>query len=157
MELINNRYRILKYLAQNRIFTSYLVNDINTNHKAMQINILNGEYTDQNLLSFLSENFIKLCNIYHPNIIKLFNFGVIRTLDNNTVNYPQYYYTCEFVDNNCSFTDFILKSSFEKCLDSFIEIAVALNHIHASGLIYDEIILKTYLYIPLKMTWIIIS
>lgn len=140
MELINNRYRILKYLAQNRIFTSYLVNDINTNHKAMQINIVNGEYTDQNLLSFLSENFIKLCNIYHPNIIKLFNFGVIRTLDNTTVNYPQYYYTCEFVDNNCSFTDFILKSSFEKCLDSFIEIAVALNHIHASGLIYDEII-----------------
>jgi hypothetical protein len=50
MELINDRYRVVKNISQNQMVSSYVVADLKRNTKKVQLNILNPELMPSKLL-----------------------------------------------------------------------------------------------------------
>ena len=52
MNLINNRYRIITKLYQDRIKSSYLVSDVISNHDKIQLNIINSDFRSEKLIDF---------------------------------------------------------------------------------------------------------
>ena len=107
MNLINNRYRIVRSLTQNRLLSSYLVSDAMNNHEILQLNIINSEFFFRNSTDFFIEEFITLASIDNINIIKVFKFGLIYSIDNKRLNKNDYFYTNKFIENNMNFNELI--------------------------------------------------
>ncbi len=142
MELVNHRYRIVKNLMQNKLITSYLVSDILDDHKVMQLNILNPEFTPHSLIEFYSSEFISLININNNIIINNYNFNVISYLDNKKSNSNQYYYTCEYIEKPKNLLDHIGNLNVFEIMDVFIEACRAINYLNLKGYLYESINLK---------------
>ena len=105
MEIINNRYRIVECIKQNRVVSSYVVNDIIKNYDTIQLNILNSEYVQKKLIEFYTKEFISLTNLACKNIISVYDFALVNLLDNKKLNDKVYFYTNEYVKNNSSILD----------------------------------------------------
>lgn len=139
MELINNRYRVVATIKQNRLVTSYLVNDIFKNNNSLQLNIINSEYIPKELLQFYTKEFITLTSMEHSNILKLYHFGLVKSIDNKRLANSQYYYTVESSNIHTNIYDIISKLSFDRLLDLFAEICKAVNYIHLKGFFHGSI------------------
>jgi hypothetical protein len=88
MELINNRYRIIKNIRQNRLVSSYAVYDIMKDYEPFQLNIFNKEYIPDSLLDYYINEFRSLANIDSEGIIKVYDFGLVNVVDNKKINMP---------------------------------------------------------------------
>lgn len=139
MNLINNRYRILRSLTQNRLLASYLVSDAVNNHEILQLNIINSEFVYKKTIDFFIDDFISLANIDNTNIVKVFNFGLIYSIDSKKLNNNEYFYTNKYIENNMKFYDFISEVNEHNLLDVFLQICKALNYLHLKGFIYGEL------------------
>jgi diguanylate cyclase (GGDEF)-like protein len=139
MEIINNRYRIVKCIKQNRVVSNYVVTDIIKNYDTVQLNILNSEYIQKELLEFYTEEFSSLTNIACKNITSLYEFSLINLLDNKKLNEKVYFYTNEYVQNNPNILDIVSDMQIEELLDLFIEICKSINYLHLKGFIYSDI------------------
>ena len=145
MEIINNRYRIVKCIKQNRVVSSYVVNDIIKNYDTIQLNILNSEYIQKELIKFYTKEFISLTNLACKNIISVYDFALVNLLDNKKLNDKVYFYTNEYVQDNASILDIVRDMRSEELLDLFIEICQSINYLHLKGFIYGDINLSNIL------------
>jgi diguanylate cyclase (GGDEF)-like protein len=139
MEIINNRYRIVKSIKQNRVVSSYVVNDIIKNYGTLQLNILNSEYIQKELIEFYTKEFTSLTNISCKNITSVYEFSLINLLDNKKLNDKVYFYTNEYVQNSPNILDIVNNMPIEGLLDLFIEVCKGINYLHLKGVIYGEI------------------
>ena len=139
MEIINNRYRIVKCIKQNRVVSSYAVNDIMKNHDTIQLNIINSEYLQKELIEFYTKEVISLTNLACKNITSVYDFDLVKLLDNKKLNDKVYFYTNEYVQNNCSILDIAGEMASEEILDLFIEICQSINYLHLKGFTYGGI------------------
>lgn len=139
MEIINNRYRVVKCIKQNRVVSSYAVNDIIKNYDTIQLNILNSEYLQKGLIEFYTKEFMNLTNLACENIISVYNFDLVNLLDNKKLNDKVYFYTNEYLQNNTSILDIAGHMESEELLDLFIEICQSINYIHLKGFVYGNI------------------
>jgi len=139
VEIINNRYRIVKCIKQNRIVSSYVVTDIIKNFDTVQLNILNSEYIQKELLEFYTKEFPRLTNIACKNITSLYDFSLINLVDNKKLNEKVYFYTNEYVQNSPNILDIVSDMQIEELLDLFIEICKSINYLHLKGFIYGDI------------------
>jgi diguanylate cyclase (GGDEF)-like protein len=139
MEIINNRYRVVKCIRQNRVVSSYVVNDIIKNSDAIQLNILNSEYIQKELIEFYTKEFISLTNLSCKNIASVYEFALVTLLDNKKLNDKVYFYTNEYIENNSSILDIASNMRSEELLDLFIEICQSINYLHLKGFIYGDI------------------
>lgn len=140
MEVINNRYRIVKLLNRNRVYISYLVYDLKAKYKVKKLNIINEKKIPNALIDYYKNDFITLTNINNKNIDNLYNFGIVDLVDNKKLNYERYFYTCDYFDSNIDFKQFILQIKNEdNILNLFMDVCEAFNHIHSKGLTYDEL------------------
>ena len=139
MEIINNRYRIVKCIKQNRVVSSYVVNDIIKNHNTIQLNIINSEYLQKELIQFYTKEFISLTNLACENITSVYDFDLVNLLDNKKLNDKVYFYTNEYVQNKFSILDIAGEMENEEILDLFIEICQSINYLHLKGFIYENI------------------
>ncbi|MCB2290383.1 diguanylate cyclase [Clostridium sp. CS001] len=139
MEIINNRYRIVRCIKQNRIVSSYVVNDIMKNYDTLQLNILNLEYIQKDLIEFYTKEFASLTNIVCQNITSVYEFSLINLLDNKKLNDKVYFYTTEYVQNSLNILDMVTGMQVEELLDLFIEACKGINYLHLKGVIYGEV------------------
>ncbi|MCB2297929.1 diguanylate cyclase [Clostridium tagluense] len=139
MEIINNRYRIVKCIKQNRVVSSYVVNDIIKNYDTVQLNIINSEYLKKELIEFYTKEFISLTNLDCENITSVYDFDLVNLLDNKKLNDKVYFYTNEYVQDNFSILDIAGEMPNEEILDMFIEICQSINYLHLKGFIYSGI------------------
>lgn len=139
MEIINNRYRIVRCIKQNRIVSSYVVNDIIKNYDTLQLNILNSEYIQKELIEFYTKEFGSLTNIACKNITSVYEFSLINLLDNKKLNDKVYFYTNEYVQNSPNILDIVTDMQIEELLDLFIEVCKGINYLHLKGVIYGEV------------------
>ncbi|MBU3146568.1 diguanylate cyclase [Clostridium sp. CF012] len=139
MEIINNRYRIVKCIKQNRVVSSYVVNDIIKNYDTVQLNIINSEYLKSELMEFYTKEFISLTNLNCENITSVYDFDLVNLLDNKKLNDKVYFYTNEYVQNNFKILDIAGEMTKEKILDLFIEICQSINYLHLKGFAYGGI------------------
>lgn len=139
MEIINNRYRVIKCIKQTRVASIYVVNDIIKNYDTIQLNILNSEYIQKELIEFYTKEFISLTNLACKNITSVYDFALVNLLDNKKLNNTVYFYTNEYVQNNCSILDISCNMGNEELLNLFIEICQSINYLHLKGFIYGDI------------------
>ena len=76
-------------------------------HEILQLNIINSEFFSPNNTDFFIEEFITLANLDNINIIKVFKFGLIYSIDNKRVKKNDYFYTNKFIENNMNFNELI--------------------------------------------------
>ncbi|MBZ9686544.1 diguanylate cyclase [Clostridium estertheticum] len=139
MNLINNRYRIITKLSQDRIKSSYLVSDVINNNKKMQLTIINSEFSSENLMDFYVNEFTTLATINHANISKVFDFGLVHTIDNKKVTNSEYFYTNDYLENSEELQELTSNINENEILDIFMQLCKALNYLHIRGFIYGEL------------------
>ena len=139
MNLINNRYRIVKDLSQDRMMTSYLVSDVMNNHETLQLNIINSEIVSKSLIDFFIKEFVTLTSVNNVNIIKVIDFGLIHTIDNKKMNNTEYFYTRNYLENTKDFYELISNINENNILDIFAQICIAMNYLHLRGFVYGEL------------------
>ncbi|MBW9153454.1 diguanylate cyclase [Clostridium estertheticum] len=139
MEIINNRYRIVKSIKQNRLVSSYIVNDIRKNYDTVQLNILNSDYLKKELIEFYTKEFISLTNLKCGNVTLVYDFDLINLLDNKKLDDKVYFFTNEYVKNDFSILDVVSNMQSDELLDLFIEICQSINYLHLKGFVYSDI------------------
>jgi diguanylate cyclase (GGDEF)-like protein len=139
MNLINNRYRVISSLSQDRIMSSYLVTDVIDNHEKIQLNIINSEVAPEGLIDFYISEFIALGTINHANISKIFDFGLIHTIDNKKIDNSEYFYTNEYIVNTEELHNLTTNINENEILDIFIQLCMVVNYLHIRGFIYGEL------------------
>ncbi|MGH4118051.1 diguanylate cyclase [Clostridium sp.] len=139
MNLINNRYRVIANISQDRIKSSYLVSDVINNHDEIQFNIINSEFASNSLIDFYVAEFKTLETINHANICKVFDFGIVHTIDNQKINNDDYFYTNTYNKNTLKLHELIINIEENDILDIFINLCRAVNYLHLRGFIYGEL------------------
>ncbi|MBU3129379.1 diguanylate cyclase [Clostridium tagluense] len=139
MNLINNRYRIITNLTQDRIKSSYLVSDVINNHEKIQLNIINSEFASESLINFYVNEFTTLSTINHANISKVFDFGLVHSIDNKKVSSSEYFYTNDYLEDTVKLHELITNINENEILGIFMQLCSALNYLHIRGFIYGEI------------------
>lgn len=139
MELVNNRYRVIKSINQNRLVSSYLVVDMKDDYREIVLNILNSEFLPQDLFEYYSREFIILSNIRNANIMSNYNFNIVSFIDNKKSNGDQYFYTSQYYENEMDILTATKDMNMNEILDLFIELCCPVNYLHLKGLMYSEI------------------
>ncbi|KEH93934.1 hypothetical protein Z962_10145, partial [Clostridium botulinum C/D str. BKT12695] len=144
MELINNKYKIINKIEQNRKISSYAVQDI-VDNKIRKLIIINSDYLSKTLINFLINNFTDLSNVETQNILKVFDFGLVSLIDNKKLAYKQYYYTSEYVKDYLKINDLIKELSYKEIVNIYIQVCKAINYLNLRGIKYEEINMKNIL------------
>jgi len=139
VEIINNRYRIVECIKQNRVVSRYVVNDIKKDYDTVQLNILNTEYLKKELIEFYTKEFISLTNLKCKNVISVYEFDLVNSLDNKKLDERVYFFTNEYVKNSFNILDIISSMQKDELLDFFIELCQSINYLHLKGFIYSDI------------------
>ena len=139
MEIINNRYRVVECIKQNRVVSSYVVNDIIKNYNTIQLNILNTEYIQKDLIEFYTKEFLSLTNLECKNLTSVYDFALVNLLDNKKLNDKVYFYTNEYVQDNSNILEMVSTMESDALLDLFIQICQSINYLHLKGFIYCDI------------------
>lgn len=139
MDLINNRYRILKNLSQDQLVSSYLVSDIIEKQKNMKLNIINSEYLPESLLSYYIDEYNSLINMNIKNISRVYNIGIIDFIDNKKITNIRYFYTYDNIDSNLSFFDLVSQLNSSEILSLFCEVCKIVNTLHLKNQYYEDI------------------
>ena len=156
MNIINNRYRIIRNLAQTRLISSYLVSDGMNNHEMLQLNIINSEIISNKTIDFFIEEFINLTNIDNENIAKVFDFELIYSTDNIKLTNNEYFYTNTYVEDRMKFSDFLIAVNENDILGIFLQICKAVNYLHLKGFIYGELNTQNIIINPVDKKYILI-
>lgn len=119
--------------------TSYLVSDMMSEYREIQLNILNSDYIPQHLIEFYTREFINLVNIQNSHVNRNLNFGRILFIDNKKMKSEEYFYTCEHADNDKDILDYLKGKSMFEVLNLFVQICEGVNYLHLKGYIYGEI------------------
>lgn len=139
MELINERYRVIKNLYQNQLISSYLVNDLYKENRKVELNIFNPDNLSEDLMSFFSAEFLSLTSINSSRITKLHGFEVIDSYDGKQLQSKKYFYSRENIKDYSTLLDFPESIEKNKIIDIFIKVCQAVNYLHIHGLIYGEV------------------
>ncbi|MCM8710192.1 diguanylate cyclase [Clostridium sp. SYSU_GA19001] len=144
MDLINNRYRVLKNIKQNRLFSAYLVSDVKKGHKPVQLNIINSEYIAESNINLFSKEFITISTIEDKHILKLYDFGVIELIDNKKIDNNAFFYVNEYMEVNSNFMQLVKNMNENEILDLFVEVCKTVNYLHLRGFVYGDININNF-------------
>ena len=139
VELINNRYRVIKIIEQNHLVISYLVNDMIRNHEPLCFNIINTNNVPKSLIDSIIHEFITFKGRNSSGIINLIQLGIINNIDNTKLKEYKYFYSTEYFERNNDILSLSEGISEERRLELFIEISQAVNTLHLKGCVYGGI------------------
>ena len=141
MYLVNNRYRIIKNLTHNAIISCFSAIDIVKNNKPVQLNMINSENLSDDLRDYFLNEFQLYRNINSSNILKVYNFEPVFSIDNKrSAEISKYYYINEDFEKDGDISKFINHFTEEKTLSIFIEICQDINYLHHVGFLYKALI-----------------
>lgn len=136
MKLVNNRFRIIKAIEKFDYCCSYLVCDGDKNGQLKIMNFIEeNDYTKQKI-SKLKQNFGNFANIHTDYICKVYDFGIISSINNEKSLKNIYYYTTEYIENKKDLIDEIDEISEEEFLDLYVDILRGINYLHLKGYVY---------------------
>lgn len=137
MEIINNRYRIVNNLKQNRLCSVYEAIDIQKGFNTVKLYILNSKHVPKEFIDFCTINFESLGSLNNPYMVEVIEFGIVKQVDNKKSYYRTYYYTTEFIEEK----EKILNSGHRvkdiNLIYYFTNICKAINYFWISGNPYN--------------------
>lgn len=139
MYLVNNRFRIIKKIQQDILLSSFTAIDI-VNNKQVQLNLVNSDQLTDNLKTYFYNEFSIIKNIDSLNIIKLYDFESIYSIDNKRIiDVSQYYYTSEAFEADSDISYWLKNYNEEKLISVFVQICQSINYLHLKGFFYNAL------------------
>jgi serine/threonine protein kinase len=139
MELVNNRYRVIKNLKQNRQVSAYLVSDMWDENREMQLNILNAEFIPDSLIEYYSSEFISLISLDSEDIVRDYTFNIVSHIDNKRTEEEQYFYTCEYFEDTVDIFEYTGNMDIFEITSVFMELCKAVNYLHLKGYVHGAL------------------
>ncbi len=140
MYLVNNRYRIIKNITHNALISSFSAFDIVNGNKLVNLNIINSENFPKDLQHYFLKEFTTIRNIGSSNIIKLYNYENIFSIDNKRKSeINRIYYTNEPFENDGNISLFVNSLTETKLISLFIGLCQNLNYLHKAGFVYNSL------------------
>lgn len=139
MELINGRYRIVKHIKQHKLVSTYLAVDMLNNHRTIELNMLSSEYFPESLLKYYSREFVKLANIDTCGIAKVYDFGLVKLMDNKKLDTIQYYFTSDNIKSEYNLIEALRSVDEKALLNLFVDLLQTINYLHLRGMVYGEL------------------
>ncbi|MDM8531567.1 GAF domain-containing protein [Anaerolineales bacterium HSG25] len=134
---INNRYRVIKQLGTGGMGAVYLVEDVLHDNAPIALKTIRADLLlERNLTQFKYE-FAALGQLYHPNLVRVYDFGVIA--DGN-----EYFFTMEYVPGEDLPT--LARKRLETSPGDYswlyeitVQVCRVLQYIHARGFIHYDV------------------
>lgn len=139
MELINDRYRVIKSLYQNQLISSYIVADLFKENRRIELSIFNNDTISEGLKSFFTSEYLSLTSINSRRITKLHGFGIIDSYDGKQLNSKKYFYSRENLENYISILDYPEAIEEDDAIDIFFKVCQGINYMHIRGFVYGEL------------------
>jgi len=122
MKIVNERYRIVELLNQNRIYSVYEAIDIDNNMSMVNIYVVNNSNIEKKLISFCISEYEKIPTM-KSDVIKILDFGVVNSVYNKDKK-ENYYYTTDVYNDYQLLLDAVEGISEETLIKVFLEICV---------------------------------
>lgn len=134
MKTINDRYEIVNLLSRGGNEVEYLVVDQEKNNLLKRMRIFDAEMSNSQFVKNMEEEFIVLKNMTHENLLSVYEFQTIKTINGSPISRKQYFYTYEhwLEEERVSYLD-LTKSEINSVL---VGLCKALRYLHFRGIIY---------------------
>lgn len=126
MKIINERYKIVELLNQNRTYSVYEAIDISNDMSRVNIYVLNNSNIESKLLDFCISEYEKIPTIQND-ALKILDFGIVNNIDSKEKR-NNYYYTTELYNNYKVLLDSIEGVSEETLIQIFLEICIVAHN-----------------------------
>ncbi len=122
MQIINNRYRVVENLEQNRVYSVYECTDIMKDFLKVKLYILNSNYISQEFVNFCISKLERLTGINNECGIEVLDFGVISNIDNKKILHKNYFYTTQYISDEFKIENQVQFIHEEKLIEYFSDI-----------------------------------
>ena len=131
MQLINSQYKVKKYLSEDLLGNTVLIEDV-YNGKSKNLRIITDSVDTRYFIAYMKRNMPEYRNLVHPNICRTYFFNKIISIDNKSVSNSKYYHAYQAITGDI-ISVFSAKSSFEQKLEIFYQLLSAVKFLHTRG------------------------
>lgn len=137
MEIINNRYKVTEIHDYINTDIIYKAIDFFNSNKDIYLKVLNYDTNNKKIKCFMND-FIDFSTINHKNILKDYNFSIIKSINNKSVNTTKYFYTAEYFEGD-SLMDYQGELNSCQLLDLFTQLCLVCDYLLFKGISKDFI------------------
>lgn len=134
MKVIDNRFRIDKFLEDGQKSNLYLATDLWNLEKTYKLRFYDEDEQKDIINHFINE-FISISKIRHKNLLSSEKFNIVKCVDGQKLNLNWYYSVIEYIDSP-TLEDVINDLSFSEKLFIFIQILIVVDYLHFKGIVY---------------------
>lgn len=140
MEILNNRYRIIRELPlELKNNTGFIVKDlISDKGKLLELKLIYASNVDEDFMQFIREKFILIKQLKETAHIKNYDFTRLISIDGKVVNEEIYLYTIEYIEKKEPILDFLLDAAIQDIFELFAAILKELNYLITYGIVYNN-------------------
>lgn len=136
MEIINNRYRIIRKLGEGGMGSVYLVEDSSENNKKIALKTIKADKQVLPALERFKSEFKSLTELRHPNLAEVYDFGVIRK--SSSEKEDEYFFTLEYVEGKDLF-EATENLSYDELYELIVQVCRALEYVHLRGVLHNDL------------------
>ncbi|AKL94902.1 diguanylate cyclase [Clostridium aceticum] len=140
MELINNRYKIIEPLEKSQ--KQYVAIDLFKGEQKILLYIIDDNRLNRGFINYCINYFHEISSLTHPNILSIYHFDIIETIDDQPTKKAKYYYTTEYIDREKSLK---MEAPFSptQILVLYRQLSKGIEFLHFHGIIYKFLSLDT--------------
>lgn len=137
MKIIDNRYKLDKFLKETSNGTVYIVRDLWNKEKESFLKIFHyNKHMPQ--IDYFASEFTNFYNVKHKYLLNSEEFNIIKYIDGEHININLYYYVTEFIDKP-SLEEVCDKLSLQARLKIFQQLCTVLDFLHFKGIVYKHL------------------
>lgn len=135
MKVLNLRYKIDRQINKDSCGAVYVARDMQQQDKLVTVRVFNSEYSKTEYVQELISKFMFLKSVKHSNLVELYEFDRLTTIDHKMSSKIRYFYTAEYLEETETVDYRTL--SVEDAKDAFIELMRVLSYLHFRGIVYQ--------------------
>lgn len=135
MQIINNRYRILRKLGEGGMGSVFLAEDSLENNKMIALKTIKADQQRLPALERFKNEFKSLTELHHPNLAEVYDFGIIR---GSSSREEEYFFTLEYVEGK-DFFEASENLSCEELYELIVQVCRALEYVHLRGFLHNDL------------------
>lgn len=136
MELINRRYQVIDIAHDGSSSLCYLVEDLLQEGREAVLRLIRPEAVSGKAIDYLKRELPALKNIAHPGLVRIFDFGIVQSIDGRSALSLQYYLAHERIPPYRSVLEEYAGKDTESIVKAIVDLCHALGHLHDNGYIY---------------------
>jgi|GEM_PF-2595251 len=136
MEIINNRYRVIRKLGEGGMGSVYLIEDSSENNKKIALKTIKADKQVLPALERFKSEFKSLTELHHPNLAEVYDFGVIRKSSSDKED--EYFFTLEYVEGKDLF-EATENLSYDELYELIVQVCRALEYVHLRGVLHNDL------------------